>query len=133
MILRRQPRLNHGGNSTDNPVLDGMALTLKLHKQDASELLRQVWVTVGKVVHAKLTPLAIESRFDVTINIVAGIELQAADPAVKNIIHFTTSEHRHVSVIVYCATKPPALITLDGYNADDFTKPLIFPFFLAGG
>ena len=122
-----KPVLNHGGDSSDNPVLSGMTLTLKLAKQGTTETLRQVWVTVGDEVHAKLTPLAVATEFEITVPIKAGEHLRSGSSAVKNIVHFTTSEHRHAKAVVWCADQPSVMVTLDGYNASDWQKPLLYP------
>jgi len=123
--------LNHGGNDADNPILEGMTLQVKLHKNSAQSL-RQAWVQVGATVHYDLTSVAVETDTEVTINLTAGTELQAGAPAVRNVIHFTTTDHNHVKQVVYVATQPSALITLDGYNADDPVSPFIWPIYVDG-
>lgn len=120
-------QLNHGGSSPDNPILDGMALTLRLAKQNADETLRQVWVTVDGSVFGKLTPLATVGEFAITVPLIVGQHLSVGFPAVANVVHFTTSLHRHAQTTVYCADVPPVVITLDGYDGSDWERPVIYP------
>jgi len=124
-----RPWLNHGGTSQDNPIVFGAALTLKLNKQDATETLRKVWVNVGKAVFLNLTPMATVGAYDITVPVIAGSHLQAGFPPVKNVVHFTTSQHRHARAVIWVAARPPVMITLDGYNGEDSDKPLIYPLF----
>lgn len=105
-----------------------MTLWVRLHKHDVSESLRQAWVTVDKEVHSKLTDRAVETEYLISIPIVVGDHLRTNSDAVRNVIHVTTSNHRHARVTVWCADKPPVMITLDGYDASDWTKPFIAPF-----
>ena len=121
--------LNHGGNTPDNPLVSGAAFTLKLSKQDSNETLRKVWVNAGKSVISNVTSLAVVTDFEITVPVVAGVHLRAGSPAVKNVVHFTTSKHRHARAIVWVASRPAVMITLDGYNAEDPDKPLIYPLF----
>lgn len=121
--------LHHGGNDRDNPVLENLTIQIRLHKQGIDETLRKAWVQVGSSVFCDLTELAVVTRNLITIDVVAGTHLQAGFPAVRNVIHFTTEDHRHSKRIVWVATRPAALITLDGYNCEDATKPFIYPFY----
>lgn len=121
--------LHHAGSAEDNPVLEDVALRIKLHKNGSDETLRKCWVQVGQAVFKDLTLTAVSTKEEITVDIVAGVDLSAAASAIKNIVHFTTSRHRHVSTDIWVATRPDVMITLDGYNAEDPTKPLIYPFF----
>lgn len=125
--MNERPWLNHGGDTPDNPLISGSSLTVRLFKQDQSETLRQAWVNVGKAVHRRLTGIAVINEFDITIAITVGIELLADSVPVRNVIHFTTSQHRHARAVIYCATQPSVMIALDGYNASNPTFPLIYP------
>lgn len=120
-------QVNHGGSSPDNPILSGMSLTLRLAKQGAGETLRQIWVTVDGRVFSKLTNLATITEFAITVPVVVGTELSVGFPAVENVVHFTTSLHRHAQATIYCADTPPVVITLDGYNGSDWQRPVIYP------
>lgn len=120
-------QVNHGGSSPDNPVLAGMSLMLRLAKQDTSETLRQIWVTVAGEVYSKLTGLATTGEFTITAPVIVGTDLSAGFPAVKNVVHFTTSLHRHAQATIYCAEVPPVMITLDGYDGSDWQRPVIYP------
>ena len=123
------PWLNHGGTTFDNPLVFGAALTLRLSKQDKNETLRKCWVNVGKSVFMDITPIATVTTYDITVPIIAGQHLKPGSPPVKNVIHFTTSEHRHARAIVWVASRPPVMITLDGYNAEDPDFPMVYPLF----
>ena len=127
MTKRGNPWLNHGGTTRQNPVLSGMAFRLVLKKHNAAETLRKAWVVVGKSVFANLTSLATETDYEITIDVVAGSHLQAAATPVRNVVHFTTSGHRHARGLVFCATQPAAMIHLDGYSGHDPQLPLIYP------
>lgn len=126
------PWLNHGGTTPDNPIMDGAAFMLRLSKQDANETLRKVWVNVGKSVFSDLTSIALSGTYEITVPVTAGEHLQAGVDPVKNVIHFTTSQHRHARAVVWVVSRPPVVITLDGYNAEDPDKPLIYPVFNEG-
>jgi len=126
------PSLNHGGTTVDNPLVFGAALTLRLSKQDANETLRKCWVNVGKSVFLNLTGIAVSTIYEITVPVIAGTHLQAGSPPVKNVVHFTTSGHRHARAVVWVASRPPVMITLDGYNGEDPDFPLIYPLFDPG-
>jgi len=126
---QERPWLNHGGTTQDNPLVFGAPFTLRLSKQDVNETLRKVWVNVGKSVFLNLTSLASVGAYEITLPLVAGEHLQAGSPPVKNVIHFTTSQHRHARAVVWVASRPPVMVTLDGYNAEDPDAPLIYPLF----
>lgn len=121
-------QINHGGGSADNPVVSGLPLRLRIAKHNASETLRKAWVVYDGAVFKVITERAVDGDYEITIDITAGTHLSAGDPARLNVIHVTTSEHRHARVFVYCATQP-AMITLDGYDASDWQKPLIYPLY----
>jgi len=132
MSIEQRARLHHGGNDVDNPILEGQILTIKLHKKDDTHTLRKAYVLVGGAIFFDLTSLAVETREYVTIDIEAGVHLSASFPAKKNVIVFTIGPGSSSKQILWVATKPAAMITLDGYNADDVTKPLIYPLYKIG-
>ena len=121
--------LHHGGNDLDNPILEDQTLTIVLHKQDDDQLLKKCFVVVDGEIHADLTAQCVETREEITLNVTAGVELVADFPAKKNVIHFTTTPHLNSRQVVYVATQPNAMVTLDGYNCDDPTEPLIYPIY----
>lgn len=128
-MLRNKPWLNHGGTSADNPILSGAAFTIRLSKQDSSETLKKCYVVTGKVVFKSLTNEAIETDYDITVPVIAGTHLKSGSTPQKNVIHFTTTSHRHARAVVWVADVPPVFITLDGYNANDPDYPLIYPLY----
>jgi len=121
-----RPWLNHGGTTPDNPLVIGAGLNLILSKQDANETLRKCWVNIGKSVFKVLTPLAISTAYEITVPILVGQHLLGGSPPLKNVIHFTTSQHRHARAIIWVAARPRVMLTLDGYNGEDPEKPLIY-------
>lgn len=121
--------LHHAGSAEDNPVLEDVALRLKLSKNGSDETLRKCWIQVGQAIFKDLTLIAVSTDDEITVDLVAGTDLSASSPPVKNVVHFTTSRHRHVSTDVWVATRPPVMITLDGYNASNPDEPLIYPFY----
>ena len=127
--MNRYALLNNAGNDADNPILSGLALRITLHKQDVNETLKKAWVQVGETVFYDITSLASVSAESITFDLLAGVHLQASTPAVKNIVHITTSQHRHARQTLYCASRPTVMVTVDGYNAEDPTKPFIWPWY----
>ncbi len=125
----RHATLHHGGNDIDNPILHGQYLTIVLNKQDDEQALKLCVVLVGGSIFYDLTSLCVEDRESVSVDVVAGTHLESGYPAVKNVVRFTLTPHVMSKQTIYVATRPGAMITLDGYNADDITKPLIYPIY----
>ena len=126
---REQPWLNHGGTTPDNPLIEGLVFRIRLAKHNAAETLRKVWVVTDKSIVSDLRHIAVETDYEIYVDVEAGVHLRAGFPPVRNVIHFTTSDHRHARGVVWCATEPPAMIHLDGYSGHDPTKPLIVPLY----
>lgn len=127
--MNERPWLNHGGTSPDNPLLEGMAVRLRLQKHDANETLRQCWVVSEGRVFKKLTPIVVETTHEMTVDIVIGEHVEATLPPKQSVIHFTTSRHRHARAFIWAAPQPAAMITLDGYNGANWQRPLIYPYY----
>jgi len=120
--------VNHAGDHPDNPVLEGMAIQVALHKQDASETLRKCWVSAygpSGAIRRVLTPYIVEYDESFRINLITGQHLEAGFPAVLNVIHWTTTSG-HSKAGVYVATYPTHMIELDGYDGQDMYEPLIW-------
>jgi len=75
-----------------------------------------------------LTSIVVETDEEITVDIVAGTNLQAGTPSVLNVIHFTTTDDVHVFKGIYVASRPTNEIEIDGYNAGDFNEPMVWPF-----
>ncbi|UCG53562.1 MAG: hypothetical protein JSW58_08390 [Candidatus Latescibacterota bacterium] len=129
-MRERSAKLHHGGSDRDNPILAEQRLTIVLNKQDADQALKKVWVSVAGAVFFDLTSLAVETDTTVTVDVIAGTHLQSGFPAIENTIHFTTTPHVHSKQAVWVASQPEAMITLDGYNANDPSQPLIYPIYV---
>lgn len=121
--------LHHGGNDRDNPILEDQYLTIVLNKQDYDQVLKLCVVMVGGSIFYDLTSLCVEDRESISVDVVAGVHLQAGYPPVKNVVRFTVTPHVMSKQVIYVASQPGAMITLDGYNAEDITKPLIYPIY----
>jgi hypothetical protein len=124
--------VNRGGSAEDNPILDQESLVIKLYKHDSTEAIRKCWVQVGKKIFSNLTDLVTSTREELSVNVTAGVHLQAGASPVKNTIHFTTSGHRHAKNDLWVVTRPAVMIALDGYNAEDPERPLIYPYYKSG-
>lgn len=122
--------LNNAGTDQENPILEGIAFQIRLNKQNAAETLRKCYVTVGDIVFSNLTAMAVESDTLIYLNVTAGEHLMSDSTPVKNVVHFTTSEHRHSKIVLWVADKPDVKVTLDGYNAESPLEPLIWPIYL---
>jgi hypothetical protein len=118
-------RLNRSGDYADNPILEGVAFTARLHKHNATEEFLKAWVTTeddGVVVD--LTDRCVVADEEVEVEMLCGTDTVVGFPAVLNVIHFTTT-FGHVKGGIFCATKPSAMVLLDGYNADDPDTPAV--------
>lgn len=118
-------RINHAGNLVDNPVLEEQQIRLHLNKHDATVALRKCWISVGDSIFKVLTARVVEADEEFYVDVVAGVDLQAAFPAALNVIHWTTT-NGHVKAGIYVATFPTHMVELDGYDGRDPTEPLIW-------
>lgn len=127
------PTLNHGGSTPDNPLISGASLSLRIAKQDADETIRKAWATADGEVFSDMTGVATVTEYEISVPIEAGIHLKSGSTPVLNQIHVTTSQHRHARADVYVVDHPQVFIALDGYDGSDWTEPLIYPLYDAGG
>jgi len=138
--------LNNAGDSQDNPILQGLYFTIRLEKHVVGETLKSAYVEHPyRVIFNDLTASCVESDSEVTVEIRAGVDVQHADPAALNVVHFATT-YRKVKRAFYVVTAPgedigggarletpgslPHRILLDGFNGDVFTEPHIIHFSL---
>lgn len=124
-----RPQLNRGGTTPDNPIMEGAALRIRLMKHDADETLRQCWVVANDRVISKLTSIVQITTHEMFVDVAIGNHILIGVPPVLNVIHFTTSRHRHARAFLWAANQPAAMITLDGYNGADWEKPFIYPYY----
>lgn len=125
--IRLNVLLNHAGDSKLNPIVAGLACQITFAKHSKREVLRHVWIENESGDKVYLDDRAVDSAYEVTVSIVHGTDSWASDPPMRNRIHFTT-QWRHVYSDFYVASRPETEVTLDGYDAHDPSKPLIWPF-----
>jgi len=128
-----QIQLNNGGYSDENPLISGMVHHASLHKHNSDETLKHCWVSVGSTIYSNLTSRCVTTDEEISVKITEGTDSSAGSPlSIKNVIHFTTTEG-HYKGDFYVLQRPPIMITLDGYNAENMGEPLIYPVYVAGG
>lgn len=123
------PYLNHSGDSADNPILSGIHHRVTLYKHDSAETLLRCWVRASGAEYGDLTARCTTTATTVYVDIVAGTDTLAGEPAVCNELHFTTTD-RHVKAQFYVASQPSHKILLNGYDANDDDTPLIWPWYV---
>lgn len=140
-------RLNNAGDSDRNPIITGIPFRIKYHKHDENETLARMWVTAGGNVISELTARCTQTDYMITCDVVAGTDLLSANVPVLNTIHVSTTyqapslseddseivpgrqipvKNIHVTSGIFVGDVPNAIILLDGYNAEDSTKPTVF-------
>ena len=126
--------LNNAGDSESNPILvDNTANTIQfkatLNKQGVNEVFKSCWISVGGSVFKSLTSSCTVTDYSVYLTLVGGVDIYAPTyTPVLNIIYFSTS-YGVKKYGFYAAGCPQKIITLNGYNAYDSAKPLIYPIY----
>lgn len=128
-MARKVIALHHAGTDQDNPILSGLAIRINLYKQSDEQQVKKCYVIVDGEVWVDLTDRVVETDTLAYVDVTTGVDLAADFPAKKNVVHFTTTPHNNSKRIIWVATEPAAMITLDGYNAKDPVKPLIYPIY----
>lgn len=122
--------LNNGGTDPQNPILSGIRLKATLYKHNEDETLRKCWVQADGEVFYNVTSSVNESATFMVVNLVAGTQLKSDTTPKRNVIHFTTSGHRHARGVVWVVDLPDTMITLDGYDARSWERPFIYPVYI---
>ena len=134
--ITRTVTLNHSGNSLNNPIVgdvptavgDNIKFRATLNKQNSAETLKQCWIYANSKIFATLTSRCVTTDYTIYVDIISGKDTYGSSDreAALNILYFTTTNGVVISEF-YVVRMPHKMITLDGYDADTSTAPLIYP------
>ena len=128
--------INHAGDSVNNPILaDTTGSTIRfratLNKQNSSETLKSCWIYANNKVFTDLTSKCVETDYTVYVDIIGGTDTYTPNRVPQlNLLYFSTT--LGVSKYGFYSVRTPLkVITLDGYDGRDSSKPLIYPVYTA--
>lgn len=125
--------VNNAGDCPENPLVEGMAYRIYLHKHGTSAAIRKCWVSHDQASSedaTELTTSVVVNEQEAYVDVLVGDELKVGTPPRLNVIHWTTDDSVHEKRAVYCAGHPPHEVLLDGYDAQDPMKPYVVHRFL---
>lgn len=117
-------RLNHAGDSLENPILTGLNFEIRYHHAPG-ETLKKCWVQVASAVFFDLTALVVSLDTKTwRVPVLSGTHLSAGTPPVFNKIILTSSNGFSVAG-AYVTSIPPHQVLIDGYDGQNEDEPLL--------
>lgn len=124
-MIAMRPVLNHAGSAKENPIISGIKLRVRCYKHNAAETLKRCWIRYAEALYKDLTASCAVTATTITVDITAGTDTPTGATPVMSEIYFHTSE-QYCKAQFWVSNAPTHVILLDGYDASDQAKPLIW-------